>query len=128
MDDSFKRAEAPVSAWALGRTTFQPRVRVPVSVKHAQNTDRRWKHFVVYGVGKATQEYTPETASNDRVTQGGFLDNGHRFVNRIEELLGSGRGSHKIPVERNDNLGPCDLANSKPTHLRELLPEVAPDV
>lgn len=67
-------------------------------------------------------------ASNERVTQGSFLDHGHRFVNRGEERLGSGRGSIKIPVERNDDLITPDLANSKATHLRKRLPEFVPDV
>lgn len=101
---------------------------MPVSVNHTQNADRRGKHLVVECVGEATQQNTSETAANDRVTKGSFLDHGHRFVNRGEELLSSGQGSIEIPLKGGDDLITRDLANSKATHLRKFLPEFVPDV
>jgi hypothetical protein len=99
-----------------------------MSVKHAQNADRRRKDFVIHRVRKAPHEHATELASNERVTKWSFLDRGHRFVNRVEKLLSSGRGSIEIPVKSGDNLVARDLANTEPTHLRGLLSETGLDV
>lgn len=92
------------------------------------NADRRWENLVVNGIRESSQEHTTKTATNDGVTQGSFLDNGHRLVNRVEEILGSSRGSIEIPFEGGNNFGFRDLANPEPTHLLELLPEIVSDI
>ena len=99
-----------------------------VPVNHTHNTDRRWKNFVVNGVGKTSQEYATKMSTNDGVTLKRFLDLPHRLINRVEEPPGSSRGSVEIPFERGNNFGSRDLANSEPTHLLELLLKIVPDV
>lgn len=99
-----------------------------VPVNHTHNTDRRWKKFLVNGVGKTSQEYATKMSTNDGVTLRPFLNLPHRLINRVEELPGSSRGSVEIPFERGSNFGSRDLANSESTHLFELLLEIVPDV
>lgn len=103
-------------------------VWVSVSVNYTHNADRRWKNFVVNGVGKTSQEYATKMSTNDGVTLRRFLDLHHRLINRVEEMPGSCRGSIKIPFERGNNFGFGDLTNSEPTNLLELLLEIVPDV
>ena len=114
--------------YLLGRNTLKPGVRVSVTVNHTHNADRRWKNFVVNGIGETSQEYATKVSTNHGVTLRRFLDHAYRLINRVEEMPGSSRGSVKIPFERGINFGSRDLANSEPTHLLELLLEIVPDV